>query len=119
MTVADELLADVPETPLITGAVVSAMVVKLKSPEIAKLAAASLDFTRKWYVVLAVRPPSPWECDVTRAALSAVAKPYPVVVPYSTWPSLASSVVQVTVADAVLADVPETPLITGAVVSAA
>src|SRR6059036_2571764 len=104
------------ETLLITGAVVSAVVVKVKSPEVARLPAASLDFTRKWYVVLAVRPPSPWECDVTRAALRAVAKPYAVVVPYSTWPSAASLVVQVTVADAVLAEVPVTPLITGAVV---
>src|SRR5436190_1292017 len=104
-----------------SGAVVSeaALVVKLKSPELAGLPAASTDFTRKWYVVLAARPLSPWECAVTSVALSEVADPYAVVVPYSTWLLVCSLVVQVTVAELAVPEALETALMTGGVVSAA
>jgi len=67
--------------------------------------------------VLAESPLKPDECAVTIEALTAVVTPYAVVVPYSTCESLASSVVQETVApEAEIADV-ATPLITGGVVS--
>ena len=71
------------ETLLMTGAVVSAvaLVVNVKSPEVAGLPAASTDFTRKWYVALAARPLSPWECAVTSVALSGVEDPYEAVAP--------------------------------------
>ena len=59
------------------------------------------------------------ECDVTELALSVVDVPYAVVVPYSTWLSEPSSVVQLTVAlaEAMLED--DTAEMTGGVVSVA
>jgi hypothetical protein len=54
---------------------------------------------------------------VTIAVFSVVDDPYAVVVPYSTWLSDASSVVQPIVAPAVVMAVALTPLMTGGVVS--
>ena len=55
-------------------------------------------FTWKWYRVCATRPVRFTLCAVTSVELRAEAEPYPVVVPYSTWVSAGTSVVQVMVA---------------------
>jgi hypothetical protein len=56
------------------GAVVSgaASVVNVWSLLDARLPEASLDFTRKWYVVDALSPESPTEWDITMEESSAV-----------------------------------------------
>ena len=64
-------------TAEMTGGVVSAgsEVLKVKSPEVARLPAASLESTRKWYVVPAVKPLSAWEWELVMVALMAVELP--------------------------------------------
>ena len=69
--------------------------------------------------MLAVNPDKACECDVTMLALSVVVLPYPVVVPYSTWVSDASFVVQVIVAAVLVTPELPTLLIVGGVVSGA
>ena len=82
------------------GAVVSAtaVVVKVEFAEVARLPAASLDFTRKLYRVPGVRLLTGTACDVILPVLRVVLEPYAVVNLYSTWESAGSLVVQPIVA---------------------
>ena len=82
------------------GGVVSAtaVVVNVEFAEVARLPAASRDFTRKLYRVPGVRLFTGTACDVILPVLSVVLEPYPVVNPYSTCESAGSLVVQPIVA---------------------
>ena len=62
-------------TAEITGAVLSALVVKVPSALTAGLPAASELSTRKWYRVPIVSPASGTSCDRTRLASSTVRLP--------------------------------------------
>ena len=75
-----------------------AIVVKVKLPLTDRLPEPSRDFTRKLYVVDAVRPDRTTECDMTRFVSSELVWPYAVVAPYSTWLSAFLFVLQVIVA---------------------
>ena len=101
------LLAEMLES---TGGVVSgaALVVNDKSLEVAVLPAASVDVTRKWYVVEAVSPESAMLCAVVRVVPCEADEPYAVVVPNDTTPVASSFVVQVMVT--ALEEIPETAI---------
>src|SRR5262245_27905112 len=92
-------------------------VVKVKSADIATFPAASVERTRKWYKVLGLSPVSGCEWTSTKLGSKAVRLPYAVVVPYSTWLSDGSFVVQLMIAPVVI--IPEllTAEMTGGVVS--
>src|SRR5580765_7510072 len=92
-------------------------VVNVKSPETARLPAASRDRTRKWYSVVADRLATSIVCAVTRLTSSVLKLPYAGVWPYSTSELLTSFVVQVIVAATGRIEDTTTDEMTGGVVS--